>query len=189
MVDSTIVLNGQTIVYTLYCVVIILLVAWFGYKATRPAKTGIVKTWFFYSFVGMLTVLGVSLHIVTSHTIPWVPVDLHRSEYVPDKTFQITVEKHAFTLPSEELVIDCNDLVLFDVTSNDLTYGFGVFRQDNSMVFQMQVVPGHKNDVLWRFDKPGVYTIRSTEYSGPRGVFMIEKDVLKVLECKESADS
>jgi cytochrome c oxidase subunit 2 len=189
MVDSTMVLNGQTIAYTLYCVVIILLVTWFGFKVTRPAKTGIVKNWFFYSFVGMLTVLGVSLHIVTSHTIPWVPVDLHRSDYVPDKTFKITVGDHAFTLPSEELVIDCNDLVLFDVTSEDLTYGFGVFRQDNSMVFQMQVVPGHKNDVLWRFDKPGVYSIRSTEYSGPRGVFMIEKDAIKVRECEGSEES
>jgi len=189
MVDSTMVLNGQTIAYTLYCIVIILVVAWFGYKVTRPAKTGIVKTWFFYSFVVFLTVLGVSLHIVTSKTIPWVSVDLHRSEYVPDKTFNIIVEDHVFTLPSEELIIDCNDLVLFDVTSNDLTYGFGVFRQDNSMVFQMQVVPGHRNDVLWRFDKPGVYTIRSTEYSGPEGVFMIHKDVLKVRECEGSSDS
>ena len=52
----------------------------------------------------------------------------------------------------------------------DLTYGFGLFRPDNSMVFQMQVVPGHRNDILWQFDRPGVYTIRSTEYSGPAGI-------------------
>ena len=58
--------------------------------------------------------------------------------------------------------------MLFTVTSSDLTYGFGLFRPDNSMLFQMQVVPGHRNDILWQFDKPGVYTIRSTEYSGPR---------------------
>lgn len=189
MVDSTTVLNGQTLAYTFYCLVIILLVAWFGYKVTRPAKISVVKPWLFYSFVAMLTVLGVSLHIVTYHTIPWTPVDLHRGEYVPDKTFTITVEDHAFILPSDELVIECNDLVLFDVTSNDLTYGFGVFRSDNSMIFQMQVVPGHKNDVLWKFDKPGVYTIRSTEYSGPEGVFMIEKDVVKVLECKDAVEN
>jgi cytochrome c oxidase subunit 2 len=51
------------------------------------------------------------------------------------------------------------------------------------MLFQMQVVPGHRNDILWYFDKPETYTIRSTEYSGPRGVFMIEKDVVKVVGC------
>jgi len=67
------------------------------------------------------------------------------------------------------------------VKSEDLTYGFGLFREDNSMLFQMQVVPGHKNDVIWHFDRPGVYSIRSTEYSGPRGARMIVKDAVEVV--------
>jgi cytochrome c oxidase subunit 2 len=79
------------------------------------------------------------------------------------------------------MVINVNDMVLFDVVSEDLTYGFGLFRQDNSMLFQMQVVPGHRNDVIWHFDRPGVFTIRSTEYSGPKGVFMIVKDAVEVV--------
>ena len=49
------------------------------------------------------------------------------------------------------------------------------------MLFQMQVVPGHRNDIMWRFVNPGVYTIRSTEYSGPKGIAMIEEDVVKVV--------
>ena len=187
MVDSSMVLWGQTIAYTIYCLVILLLMGWFAYKITKTGKgNNKVKPAFFYTFVGFLTVLGVSLHIITFNTIPWTPVDLNREDYNPDKTFDITVENHEFTLPAETLVIDCNDLVLFDVTSKDLTYGFGVFRADNSMMFQMQVVPGHRNDILWRFDKPGIYTIRSTEYSGPRGVFMILKDVVEVLPCEGS---
>ena len=182
MVDSSLVLKGQTIAYTIYCLVIILVMAWFGIKITRGKSTK-VKPAFFYSFVGFLTVLGVSLHIITYSTIPWTPVDLHRGDYKPDKTFEILVEDHKFILPEKKLVIDCNDLVLFDVTSNDLTYGFGLFRSDNSMLFQMQVVPGHRNDILWQFNQPGVYTIRSTEYSGPKGVFMIEKDAVEVVGC------
>ena len=66
------------------------------------------------------------------------------------------------------------------MTSADLTYGFGLFRADHSMLFQMQVVPGHTNDILWQFDKPGVYTIRSTEYSGPAGLDMTVKDAVVV---------
>ena len=77
--------------------------------------------------------------------------------------------QHRFRLPAETDRVACNDKVLFRVTSGDLTYGFGLFRSDNSMVFQMQVLPGHDNDILWRFDRAGVYSIRSTEYSGPRG--------------------
>ena len=79
------------------------------------------------------------------------------------------------------MIINCHDKVLFNVHSDDLTYGFGIFRSDNSMVCQMQVVPGHKNDLLWQFDTPGVYTIRSTEYSGPAGYNMVIKDVVEVL--------
>lgn len=182
MVDSTMVLTGQTIAYTIYCLVMILLVGWFAYKVTRTGKSTVVKPAVFYTFVGFLTVLGVSLHLVTYNTIPWAEMDLNRSDYTPDKTFTITVKDHQFTLPSEKMVINVNDKVLFDVQSEDLTYGFGLFRQDNSMVFQMQVVPGHRNDILWHFDRPGVYTIRSTEYSGPRGVSMVIKDAVEVIQ-------
>ncbi len=180
MVDSQVVLNGQTFAYTFYAIAIILLMLWFGYNITKQGKTNKVSSSLFYSFVTLLVVLGVSLHIVTYNTIPWTKMDLDRKTIKADKVFDISVENHQFILPSEKLVINVNDKVLFNVTSKDLTYGFGLFRQDNSMVFQMQVVPGHLNDILWKFDQPGVYTIRSTEYSGPKGVQMILKDVVEV---------
>jgi len=183
-VDSALVLAGQTLAYTIYCIVMMLLVGWFGYRITKEGEGEPVKPAYFYGFVAFLAVLGVSLHLVTMATIPWVELDLNRSEIQADKTFEIAIENHEFKLPSDELVIDCNDEVMFDVTSHDLTYGFGLFRQDHSMVFQMQVIPGHKNDVLWHFDKSGTYTIRSTEYSGPRGIDMIVKDAVKVRPCK-----
>ena len=183
MVDSSIVLWGQTVAYTLYCIVMILLVSWFGWRISREGKATAIKPSIFYTFVAFLTVLGVSLHLVTMKTIPWVDMDLNRAEIQADKVFDITVENHKFHLPSEKLIIDCQDKVLFNVTSKDLTYGFGLFRQDNSMLFQMQVVPGHKNDIMWQFMKPGIYTIRSTEYSGPKGISMIEKDVVEVQAC------
>jgi cytochrome c oxidase subunit II len=181
MIDSKVVLTGQTLAYTFYCIVIILVIIWFVIKLTGKGKGTIVKPALFYTFVGFLTVLGVSLHIITFNTIPWAEMDLNRADYTPDKTFVITVKDHQFNLPSEVLIINVNDKVLFDVKSEDLTYGFGLFRKDNSMMFQMQVVPGHRNDLLWHFEKEGIYTIRSTEYSGPKGVFMIEKDVVHVI--------
>lgn len=181
MVDSQVVLNGQTIAYTSYAIAIILLMLWFGFNITRSGKTNKVSSTIFFSFVVFLIVLGVSLHIVTYNTIPWVSMDLNRQEIKADKVFDITVENHQFILPSEKLIINVNDKAMFNVTSKDLTYGFGIFRSDNSMVFQMQVVPGHMNDILWKFDQPGVYTIRSTEYSGPKGAQMILKDVVEVV--------
>lgn len=184
MVDSSVVLQGQTLAYTLYSIAILLLMGWFGFKITRQGKEHKTRDGLFYAFIGMLVVLGVSLHIVTYNTIPWAEMDLNRAEIKADRVFDISVEKHQFLLPAEKLVIQCNEKVLFNVTTNDLTYGFGLFRQDNTMLFQMQVVPGHKNDILWQFDKPGVYTIRSTEYSGPAGYNMVVKDAV-VVECNK----
>jgi cytochrome c oxidase subunit 2 len=180
MVDSQVVLSGQTIAYTMYAISIILLVLWFGYRVTKTGKS-VVKPAFFYSFVSLLVVWGVSLHIVTYNTIPWASMDLNRENITPDKVFDISMQNHEFKLPSEKLIIKVGEIALFDVTSNDLTYGFGLFRQDNSMLFQMQVVPGSRNDIIWKFDKPGVYSIRSTEYSGPKGANMVLKDVVEVV--------
>jgi len=184
MVDSSVVLWGQTLAYTLYCLAMILLMAWFSYRVTRGDQATPVKPAVFYSFVGFLAVLGVSLHIVTYNTIPWSEMDLNRGDYTPDRTFSITVADHEFHLPSDRLLIECGETVLFDVTSSDLTYGFGLFRSDHSMVFQMQVVPGHRNDILWKFEREGTYSIRSTEYSGPRGVRMIVENAVEVGSCE-----
>jgi cytochrome c oxidase subunit 2 len=107
-------------------------------------------------------------------------MDINRADIKADVVFDITVANHEFQLPAEKLMIKVGQKAMFNVYSKDLTYGFGLFRQDNSMVFQMQVVPGHLNDILWQFNSPGVYSIRSTEYSGPKGAQMIEKDVVVV---------
>ena len=41
------------------------------------------------------------------------------------------------------------------------------------MVFQMQVLPEpYKNSLLWVFDQPRFYDVRSTEYSGPQNPLM-----------------
>jgi cytochrome c oxidase subunit 2 len=182
MVDSSMVLTGQTVAYTLYALAIISVVGWFAYRVTKNGKGKEIKPALFYAFVGFLVVTGVSLHIITHETIPWKPMDLNRSEIKADKTFTISIVKHKFILPAEKMIIKKGEIVRFNVTSDDLTYGFGLFRPDNSMLFQMQVLPGYVNDILWRFDKLGTYTIRSTEYSGPKGIGMIEKNAVEVTE-------
>ena len=182
MTDSNIVLTGQTIAYTFYVLAIMALMGWFSYKVTRNGSGKVVKPALFYSFVGFLVVIGVSLHIVTHETIPWKSMDLNRAEIKADKEFHITMQNHKYLLPVPKLTITKNEKVRFIVESKDLTYGFGLFRNDNSMVFQMQVIPGHNNDILWQFDRSAVYSIRSTEYSGPKGVNMIMRDAIEVVE-------
>lgn len=184
MVDSTQVLWGQTLMYTAYALAILVVVAWFGLAVTRDGKRGSrVSHRLFFGFFGLLVLIGVSLHVITYNTIPWVSRDLHNGSIEPDQSIAITVADHEFMLPEGGVTIQCGETVLFDVTSTDLTYGFGLFRTDNSMVFQMQVVPGHPNSILWEFDRDASYTIRSTEYSGPAGIDMVVPDAVSVVGC------
>ena len=104
MVDSNMVLTGQTIAYTIYVLVIMSLVGWFAYKITKNEKSKEIKPALFYSLVGFLVLIGVSLHIVTYDTIPWTSLDLNWADIKADKVFDITVENHQFTLPSERLL-------------------------------------------------------------------------------------
>ncbi len=182
MIDSNIVLTGQAVVYTLYALAIMLVVGWFGYMVTKNGKSKEIKPALFYTFVICLVLAGVSLHIITHETIPWKPMDLNRSKIKADRTFNISIVKHKFILPMGKMSIKKGEIARFNVTSDDLTYGFGLFRADNSMLFQMQVLPGYVNDILWHFEKLGTYTIRSTEYSGPKGIGMIEKNAVEVTE-------
>lgn len=186
MVDSTVVLWGQAIVYTLYALAVLCIMAVFAFLVTKPGSARVPKA-LFTAWAIVLIVTGVSIHLVSANTIPWVSMDLDRDSVTPDRTFAISVADHEFRLPSEKLAIECGETVLFDVTSSDLTYGFGLIRQDHSLVFQMQVVPGHPNEVLWTFDRDGLYDIRSTEYSGPEGYQMVVPDAVEVTGCAAEA--
>jgi cytochrome c oxidase subunit 2 len=183
-VDSHTVLWGQTIMYTAYCLAIISVMAWFAVRITKPRSSREITPRVFYVWVGFLVILGVSLHLFTYNTIPWVKDDLHGSKnFVAAYDISVGDHKFAWGEGNPQLQVPCGKLVKFSVTSTDLTYGFGLFRSDNSMVMQMQVVPGHANDLVWTFEKDGVYSIRSTEYSGPLGYQMVEKDAVKVTGC------
>ncbi|MFN8196031.1 MAG: hypothetical protein U0R80_17345 [Nocardioidaceae bacterium] len=189
VIDSSVVLWGQTIMYTAYCLAIISVVAWFARGITRtPGAPSRITNKVFYGWVGFLVALGVSIHLTTYNTIPWVKDDIHGThDYVA--SYDIGVGDHQWRLPTKQLDVPCGELVRFSVTSDDLTYGFGLFRSDNSMVAQMQVVPGRANNLVWRFEANGVYSIRSTEYSGPKGAHMVATDSVSVTGCSTDDDA
>lgn len=185
MSDSVDVLGMLKLVYTIYTISVILLIGWFARGVVAPkGKPRVVKPTTFYMYVGLLVTVGVAIHILTFNKIPWVEIDFKKEHINADKTFNIIAKDHKFIFPSEKMVVNCNEHVLFDVDSKDLTYGFGLFRQNNSMVLQMQVVPGSSNQIMWKFGKNGVYSVRSTEYSGPKGAYMFNKDVFVVQGCE-----
>ncbi len=159
-------LRFHWVAYTIYALMIISVIAWFGWNLTRKEKVKSIIRIPFYGYMAFLIIAGVGHHIFTYNAIPWVEEDIKRHEIKPDRTYTIEIKKHKWIMP-KEIVANKGEKVMFDVRSHDLTYGFGLFRKDGSMVFQMQVVPKHKNSLLWTFNECGKFDILSTEYSGP----------------------
>ncbi len=185
MADSVDVLSTLKLVYTIYALAVISLIAWYAYRITQQGEVKPAKKAIFWTYVTVLITMGTGLHFLTFNLVPWVPMDLDRANIKSEKTFKITYKDHVITLDEKPMRVPCNKYVIFDAYSEDLTYGFGIFRQDHSLVTQMQVVPGNGNDLMWKFGKNGTYYIRSTEYSGPKGAQMIVQDAVIVSGCQE----
>jgi heme/copper-type cytochrome/quinol oxidase subunit 2 len=140
-------------------------------KEEADAKHGMhrnERNWLYFLFA--LVLLG---NLVTlSPLIPSANYGLW-AQSAPVMTITIQVENYHFIMPQQPITIPVGKVVEFVVVSHDVTYGFGVFRKDGTMVFQMQVVPApYKNTLMWIFDQPGFYDVRSTEYSGPQNPLM-----------------
>ncbi len=181
------VLGTLKIVYTIYALFIISLIGWFAYRVTKPPTS--TKTWItpkvFYSYLALLVITGVGIHILTYNKIPWVAWELKKHMIKPDRVIEIKVKDHTFILPEiKPIVLECGEVVKFNVKSEDLTYGFGLFRPDNTMVFQMQVIPKYDNEIVWKFNESGYFTILSTEYSGPKGNWMKVEKAIRVNPCQ-----
>jgi len=153
--------------YTIYALFIISLIAWFAYNLTRKEKASNWVRIPFYGYIAFLVAGGVGHHIFTYNTIPWVAEDIMRHDIKADKEYNIEIEKHKWKFSEFPMHFKEGQKVRFNVKSKDLTYGFGLFRKDGTMVMQMQVVPKHLNDILWTFNECGKFDLTSTEYSGP----------------------
>jgi len=105
--------------------------------------------------------------VTLSPLVPWQRWLLW-SKPMPDQTVRVEFSDYEIRLPAEGIDVRVGEYIEFVTTSDDVTYGLGVFRQDGTMVFQMQAPPGRENRIIWKFDQPGLYDVRSTEYSGPR---------------------
>ena len=146
-----------------------------GGEPPKPSMDKREKIW----LLALIAVAIVGNAIFLSPVLPSMTYSVYLDDD-PAKTVVITVEDHEFRLPENPIRLRVGEPVEFIVYSRDLTYGFGVFREDGTMVFQMQVVPNYENRIVWVFDEPGYYTIRSTEYSGPEHPFMVVEDAIVV---------
>lgn len=132
-------------------------------------------------WLGVLVVVFLLVNAITlSPIVPWQKWMLW-DRPTPQQQVRVEFVNSEIRLPSQGIQVKAGEFVEFVATSRDVTYGFGVFRKDGRMLFQMQVVPGYENRIVWKFDEPGLYDVRSTEYSGPRHPEMFVPDAIRVV--------
>ena len=91
----------------------------------------------------ILIAVFVIVNVVTlSSLIPWQTWQLWQKPD-PSQVVNVAYDNYIITMDTP-VEIKMGEYVQFSATSADVTYGFGVFRKDNSMVFQMQVLPGRE---------------------------------------------
>jgi len=131
-----------------------------------------------YVLIAVFLVVNV---ITLSPLVPWQKWLLW-SNPEPQASYTVEFKDYEIQMPAGGMEAKAGEFVAFTAHSADVTYGFGVFRKDGTMVFQMQVLPGHENRIVWKFDAPGSYDVRSTEYSGPRHSEMFYADAIRVTQ-------
>jgi cytochrome c oxidase subunit 2 len=133
------------------------------------------RNWLF-----VLAAVALLFNVVTlSPLVPWQQWMLW-SHPTPGQRITVEFANYQIKLPPQGIVVKAGQFVEFVATSRDVTYGFGVFQPNGPMLFQMQVIPGYDNRILWKFDTPGTYDVRSTEYSGPRHPEMFVQGAIRV---------
>jgi cytochrome c oxidase subunit 2 len=134
------------------------------------------RIWF-----GVLIAVFLVFNVITlSPLVPWQQWLLW-SNPTPTQRIAVEFSNYQIKLPANPVRVKAGEFVEFTATSADVTYGLGAFRPDGAMAFQMQVIPGYENKLVWKFDTPGLYDVRSTEYSGPRHSEMLVKKAIQVI--------
>ena len=93
----------------------------------------------------VLIIVFVIVNVVTlSSLIPWQSWQLWQNPE-PAQVVKVAYNDYTITMDTRKIkACSC----AFSRPSADVTYGFGVFREDNSNVFQMQVLPAGEPIIL-----------------------------------------
>ena len=108
-------------------------------------------------------------------TLGYLPYPYAHSNIKPTMIVDVQAQQFNWCLESQwtqpptcvaNYPIPVGNTVLFNVTSIDVTHGFGVYDSAGAILFQVQVMPGFYNDIMYQFTTPGTYYVRCLEFCG-----------------------
>lgn len=155
-----------TIAYAAVCVIAIagILVIWRSTHSFEQPREDTVNTeklahgekgWFIFAVI--------ALGILALATLAFIPYgDNAKASGQQD----VTVVGQQFAWTVSPSTIKAGQPVRFAVHSKDVNHGFGVYNDDNVLLFQIQAVPDHTSHIVYTFKKPGRYQVVCLEFCG-----------------------
>jgi cytochrome c oxidase subunit 2 len=113
-----------------------------------------------YYFLGLVLLFL----IVTGFTVRDLPFERPQNADEIDAVVDVVGKQFMFEVSQTEFKV--GQTVQFNVTSQDVNHGFGLYAPNMRMIAQTQAMPGYTNSVYVTFDKPGTYKILCMEYCG-----------------------
>lgn len=154
-----------------------------GGKEVKDRAYRIRRFW----FVGLLVVGLVTSGVVLAGNLPYPETSttqvapgvtqIHEETAEDPVVVNVTGRQWAWDIGQRELPADRP--IEFHVTSADVNHGFAIYR-DDTLVAQVQAMPGYTNVLVLEFDRPGEYEIRCLEYCGTAHTAM--RDRITVVE-------
>jgi cytochrome c oxidase subunit 2 len=109
-------------------------------------------------WLGIVIVLLVALLFGTIFFIPFFDDPADR------QVVEVEAVQFGWDVPPTTIV--AGTPVEFVLTSPDVNHGFGLYDEDYTLLFQVQVIPGHTQSGIYTFEQPGTYSILCLEFCG-----------------------
>ncbi len=139
-----------------------------NYRAREPLAQSVVndagyrlrKIW-----LGVVLVVAAAAFVLT---LPFFPYPWAKAS-PGARHFAITAAQYAFVMPA---VVPADVPIVFDVTSQDVNHGFGIYAPDGTLFAQVQAMPDYINHLPIEFHKRGHYVVRCLEFCGIGHAYM-----------------
>lgn len=125
----------------------------------------IVKRWYKARTV-YGTIVVVIMLVATIYTLRMLPYNKPIYGEASENPTVVDVEAIQFGWNISKTEFEVGESVQFDVTTPDVTHGFGLYDKDMELIAQTQAMPDYTNTVYVTFDEPGTYTVLCLEYCG-----------------------
>ena len=83
--------------------------------------------------------------------------------------YKIIARQYSFSVPES---VPLNRPIMFDVTSEDVNHGFGIYDPQERLIGQVQAMPTYINHLPFTFTESGIYTVRCLEFCGVGHTYM-----------------